>query len=174
MRRAGNAAGAIAALEQAAAANPEDPGVLNNLGVALRNADRFDEAAGRFMRALELRPNDVQTRLNLAITYRAMRDYPMAALEYEQVVAADPSRAPAWYDLGVVYQAMERSADAVRAFEAYANLVRATDPQAAALGDERARSLRIVAPAPRTTPAPRGSAAPGRRRGRPSKTAPSR
>src|SRR5258708_4201824 len=63
---------AIRELLEAVKLNPDFPDLHNQLGLALSmNGDRR-EAAEEFRRALELNPNYVEARLNLAIVFNEM------------------------------------------------------------------------------------------------------
>jgi Flp pilus assembly protein TadD len=58
---------AEATYRRAFALKPDDTGVLNNLALALKDAERFDEASELLQRSLALEPNNVKTLTYLAL-----------------------------------------------------------------------------------------------------------
>ena len=64
--RAGRWPEAAAALQRAAALNPEEPAIARNLGAALSTLGRTEEALAAMERAVALDPGNVQDRLTCA------------------------------------------------------------------------------------------------------------
>jgi tetratricopeptide (TPR) repeat protein len=65
---------ALHSLRQALELNPDDGNLLNDIGTVLARQDKFDEAEAAFLRAKELRPNDVAVHTNLVRLYERMGD----------------------------------------------------------------------------------------------------
>jgi len=74
----------VATLEAALAANPKQPQLANQLGIALRKAGQFTKARAAYERAIELDANHANATLNLAILH--------------DLYLADSARALALYD----------------------------------------------------------------------------
>lgn len=67
LRRLGRLEEAIAALDEAAAAAPQDFRVFANLGLALQTAKRLDDAVTAYRRAYKLEPRTIrQIAVNLS------------------------------------------------------------------------------------------------------------
>src|SRR6185312_5238108 len=76
---------AIAMFGIAARLVPDDAGLLVNLGAAHQAADRLDDAAACYRRALAIDPALAQARGNLAAVLMDMGDYAAAEREYRAV-----------------------------------------------------------------------------------------
>lgn len=110
-------------------------------GLVLHLLNRLSEAVRAYLRALAIRPDDFAANLNLATAYLQL-DGPPQALPYAQrAVELNPSSGPAHANLGAVYSAMGRHADAIREYEAAAELMDLTPALlinlAESLGQER-------------------------------------
>lgn len=103
---------------QALAIDPKMPTAHYNLGIALRNQGRFDDACQAFLQATRLRPNYSEAMDALAHAYIALYDWPAAVEVLQAIIAIWPSKAEMHCNLGTVYQAMGRTADAIAAYEA--------------------------------------------------------
>ncbi len=86
----------VATLEAALAANPKQPQLANQLGIALRKAGQFTKARAAYERAIELDANPANATLNLAILH--------------DIYLADSARALALYDR---YLALTTGGDAM-------------------------------------------------------------
>lgn len=92
-------------------------------GLVLHLLNRLTDAVRAYLRALAIRPDDFAANLNLATAYLQL-DGPTQALPYAQrAVVLNPSSGPAHANLGAVYSAMDRHADAIRSYEAAAELM---------------------------------------------------
>jgi tetratricopeptide (TPR) repeat protein len=90
-----------------------DPGVLNNLGLALHALGRPSEAANAFRDALALRPDDPICHTNLGTTFRALDQKEQARDHFRQALAIDPDFAPALTNLGQLLLDLGHAADAL-------------------------------------------------------------
>ncbi len=97
---------------------------------------QFDEAARAFERALEIAPDAMEARLELAGQYLVRDMLEEARVEYARVVAGSPGTADAHYGLAELYLRLGRFNEAA---EAAANAVEA-DPE-----HQRARYTRVRA-----------------------------
>lgn len=100
LQQMGRPGEAIAAL----AAAPESPAVLNNLGLALRQLGRMEEAADHLRRALALKES-AAAHANLAETLRSLGDLDGALDHARRAVALDRRDAQCWLALALVERA---------------------------------------------------------------------
>jgi Flp pilus assembly protein TadD len=118
---AGDAAGAVAALAQAAAASPQDPLLWNDLGLAQARAGDAAAAQQSFERAIQLAPQRYEGHLNLAVLLMRGGVSGRARTEFEQAAATAPSNplvfwnwAVALVDVGKPEQARQHLEAALR------------------------------------------------------------
>jgi tetratricopeptide (TPR) repeat protein len=86
-----NAAGAVGPLESAVAADPRRPEARAMLGLALQQIGRAADAVTQFEAALQLRPDFVAARFNLANAQLRTGNLDAAIQNLRQVVAANPN-----------------------------------------------------------------------------------
>ena len=103
---------------QALAIDPQLAAAHYNLGIALRNQGRFAEACQAFLRATRLRAHYSEAMDALAHAYIALYDWTAAVEALQAIIAAWPDKAEVYSNLGTVYEAMGRTADAIAAYEA--------------------------------------------------------
>ncbi|KAF0836004.1 Tfp pilus assembly protein PilF [Methylovorus glucosotrophus] len=82
---------AIAHLDYALAAAPQDAAIHHYRGLALQKARRFDEAIAALQTAIELEPDQPALYLNLANTLADAGDAELALAFYDQIIAQYPS-----------------------------------------------------------------------------------
>ena len=108
---------ALGRFEQALAAAPENPEVMEAVGRALLNLDRIEEAEASFLGALELDPEWVAPRMGLAMV-ALRRDEPFKIVHHlERAIEADPEYPDAYVELGRYYGFMGEPALAKATFE---------------------------------------------------------
>src|SRR5918993_2759351 len=108
---------ALARFEQALAAAPENPEVIEAVGRALLNWDRLEEAEASFLDALELDPEWVAPRMGLALV-APRREEPFKIVHHlERAIEADPEYPEAYVELGRYYGSMAEPALAKATFE---------------------------------------------------------
>jgi spermidine synthase len=101
----GGASAAVPILERAAAASGPDPRPWFHLGLAEARRGRWEQAERAQRRALELDPDGVLARINLALAVMALGD-PYAATEILRAAArADPGFGRTWVHLGEAHLA---------------------------------------------------------------------
>ncbi len=91
-------------------------GVHDNLGLALNAKGRFDEAQAHFRRAVELRPDLVQARYNLAVMLLRTGQTQEAISHLQQVLVAQPNNASAH---SLLAQALVRAGRVQEAIDHY-------------------------------------------------------
>ena len=107
---------ALKALERAADASKDNPGLQFDLGDRYRRLGRLDDAVRVFERSLTLHPDDVAMYHTLGDTYAQMGEMDRALDQYlaaAQVAATNPA---VYNKLGMAYMERERWEEAVQAF----------------------------------------------------------
>jgi tetratricopeptide (TPR) repeat protein len=90
-----------------------DPGVHNNLGLALLGLGRHTEAAQAFRTALARRPGDAIVHTNLGTALSALGEPEQALAQFRRAIALDPKLAPARSNLGQVLLDLGRANEAL-------------------------------------------------------------
>jgi len=83
---------AIEHYEAAVATNPDDPSVLLDLGVVLREAGRLQESESTLARALDANPRDSRVPYHLALTLQQENKAAEARAAFTRFLAVAPSR----------------------------------------------------------------------------------
>lgn len=139
-----DAAGAIRALERAAALERDAPGPHFDLGVLYASGGRFEEAAGVLRRGLELEPGNRTARYNYARVLLAMGRTGAAIEELERLAEAVPGDSDVSLSL---IEAWMKAGDRARAVESALALAEtvADGRTLAAIGGVLARSGELEA-----------------------------
>ena len=116
---------------------PDNVDVMSNLGATYYRLGKLDKAIEIYTKAIAIAPEDADIRSNLAAAYVQKQgpeggtDYLDLALEqYQKAIELQPDLAEAHYGAGTVYALLERTAEAIQAFEKFQELDRGTDPRA--------------------------------------------
>ena len=94
--------------------NPANPWSYYELGNALLEQNRLDEAAAQYLAGLGADPTHVPSRTSLGAVRERQGRIDEAATAFEAVVALDPDYADGHYNLGSVRLAQRRLEDAAR------------------------------------------------------------
>ena len=86
-----------------------------NLGLALMQANKLDEALAAMTTARQMDPKLTPADYNLGILYKRELRYPDAEAALRRVIEADPRDPAAWFNLGTVYFAQRKLEDALKA-----------------------------------------------------------
>src|SRR5262245_20023061 len=98
---------------------------LNNLGVALMEQYKHDDAAKKFKETLEANPNFALARINLAMAYLFLNDFANALGEAREAIRVAPASLHAQYVLAHALRNEKQYDEAIAAF----NKVLAVDPR---------------------------------------------
>jgi len=105
--------------------DPTNPDLLVAVGNTYYDAHRYHEAVTHYDRALKIRPGDTSVRTDLGTAYWYLGDPDRAISEFNTVLAKEPAKANALFNLGVVE--WEGKMDSKAALAAWQKLI-ATNP----------------------------------------------
>jgi tetratricopeptide (TPR) repeat protein len=88
-----------------------------NIGNALQDAGRLDEAIGEYRTAASLLPSRAQTHANLGAALAAKGEHDAALVEYREAVRLDPGLAKARNNLGIALATAGRFDEAMAEFQ---------------------------------------------------------
>ena len=108
---------AIGFLTKAVKANGTSIDALSNLGLALQNAGRFEEAATHYRNALALAPRHPEILYNLGNAFLALDRIAEALASYDEVLAVNPSHVGARVNRGNTLLRFNRPADALASYD---------------------------------------------------------
>ncbi|HEV2706452.1 MAG TPA: tetratricopeptide repeat protein [Pyrinomonadaceae bacterium] len=103
--RADDNESAIEYLTKARAIDPDSYDTLIGLGTVNYNAGKWNEAERWYLEALKRKPEDVDARTFLGLTYsmRQPSDYERAIAEYRKALETEPTHEPALQNLATAY-----------------------------------------------------------------------
>jgi superkiller protein 3 len=90
----------VAELNKALALAPSESSLYNNLGVALTELGKLDDAVRHYRRALSLNPQFAEAYSNLGEALARKGDVKDAVIQFEKAVELDPEHADAQRNLG--------------------------------------------------------------------------
>ena len=102
--------------------NPTARNAYLNLGHALYQANRFEEAYEASLKALELQPNNPRIHSNLASVLLQMKRYDEAEESLKRALELNPRNSDTWQKYGNLHFRQQRYEDAVAAFQKAINL----------------------------------------------------
>ena len=83
---------ALELLRRAETFAPDDPKLLNSIGICLKSLGRLDEARATFDRALEIEPNMASAHFNRGLLLEELKYSNAARSDYERAAALDPKQ----------------------------------------------------------------------------------
>lgn len=98
LRASGNAVAASAVYRRALERDHANPGLLSNLGNALKDLQRFNEAIEMHRQALKLSPKSSQFTTNLGVALREAGFLDEALVAFERALFLDPTNVGARFD----------------------------------------------------------------------------
>ena len=113
----GNLDAALQAYQAAAAANPNDPRALNNLGQVLVRLGRAQDAAPYFDRAVQIEPDSWPYQFNRARAYAQLQQWEPAIDGYQRASQLFPDDYATQFNLAKALQASGNVNAAVSAYE---------------------------------------------------------
>lgn len=119
----------LTAFQKTAELLPSDAGVQMNLGNALKDAGRLDEALHSYQRALAINPAFSEAHINQAATFSALGQLENAVASYRRALHVNRNSATAHHGLGGVLRELEHLDEAAasyrRAIKSQPNFVEA-------------------------------------------------
>ncbi|HYL95955.1 MAG TPA: tetratricopeptide repeat protein [Terriglobales bacterium] len=100
----------------ALAKKPDDPQILNKLGIAELLLTRYKEARKSFEHAIKHEHDYADARNNLGVIYYIEKKYPKAIKEYERAITLRPDAASFYSNLGAAYFSKKEFEKAVAAY----------------------------------------------------------
>jgi len=104
-------------LKQAVKNNPDNPTIINNLGVFYAKSGRIDDALEYFRRAVDLKPGDLNIYINLGNAYASKGQLAEAEKMFREVISRDPEDYRAYGLLAKVYKHQGEKERAIGALE---------------------------------------------------------
>jgi tetratricopeptide (TPR) repeat protein len=146
LMKAGRGSDAETQFKQLATAYPDLAGPEVNLGLLYLQGSHLTEAEAAFQAALARNPANVVAGNELGIVERKLGKFSEAEAAYQRTIAADPNYAPAYLNLGVLYDLyLAEPQKALEQFEHYVQLAGENKQVAGWLAELRKR---VGAPAP--------------------------
>ena len=99
--------------EDTVAQRPQNPRAFYNLGVALKQAGRMQEAMAQWEQALRLKPNYAEAHINLGTALLTLGRTPEAIGHFEQALRIQPDIAVAHSNLGAALMQIGRVQEAI-------------------------------------------------------------
>ena len=112
----GDAAQAVTHFRDSIRLDPTNAPTHYNLGLALSEERRFDEATAAFRRAVDLNPDYAEAYNNLGAMLQVAGRFDEAADHYRRALSIRPENAEAHDNLGRILAARGRGAEALRHF----------------------------------------------------------
>jgi tetratricopeptide (TPR) repeat protein len=116
-QQGGQPAKAIEEYQRGIRADSRNPGLYNNLGVALRDSGRLDEATEAFQAALNIDPKYEKALNNLGVSRYQQGNYADAVDLFSQVLRINPANVESSINLGMIYFLAQRWDEALSAFQ---------------------------------------------------------
>jgi protein O-mannosyl-transferase len=88
-----------------------------NLGIALNDRGKTDEAMAHYQRAIELRPSYAEAHYNVGRLLAQNGQFDDAVIHYEKALEINPADAEAWNNLGVTLFGIGRVDDAIAHYQ---------------------------------------------------------
>jgi len=88
-----------------------------NLGEALANRKRYDEALTNLLKAIQIDPNYSEVRLNLGLLYGKQGNTKEAIEQYHKAIRIDPNFAKAYNNLGVALKEQGKTEEAISSLQ---------------------------------------------------------
>jgi cytochrome c-type biogenesis protein CcmH/NrfG len=112
----------IAQLQSARADEPDNVGVLLELGDAYFLGQRYQQASRTFRAALQIDPGNPTATVRLAMVWHADGDSVRAARAIKAVLSKNPGNQEANYSMAIIYFSADRIAEAKAAWAAAAKI----------------------------------------------------
>ncbi|MCD6594218.1 tetratricopeptide repeat protein [bacterium] len=95
--------------------NPNDAGVLFDIGIRYYNMEDYDNAAGYFDKVIKINPNDLKALNNKGLALLNAGKLEEAESALFQVVKSNPANPDVWDQIGIVWAKLEKGKNATTA-----------------------------------------------------------
>jgi len=112
----GNWEAAAVLLSDAVRRNPASPDAHSNLGNALNETRRHDEAIASYGKAIALKPDFAEAHNNMGIALNTLERYEQAIASCGRALAINANLAEAHYNIGNALYALDRHEEAIASF----------------------------------------------------------
>jgi Flp pilus assembly protein TadD len=143
--RDGNTGKAVDLFKQAARLAPEWSIPRIHLGLQYQRAGKPEQAESEFKAARQLDPREPMSRWMLARAYLQQRRHSEAEKECGELLHLFPVYAPAYSELGAIYEATGQYAKAADAFDAYVKLAPGAS-DSAEIRERAAKDRKLTSP----------------------------
>jgi tetratricopeptide (TPR) repeat protein len=93
--------------------HPNDHEAINELGIALVCAGRYEQALATFRQAIAIQPDFISAKTNAGVALRHLDKVHLALLQFQEVAEATPDDAIACFNLGTTLHLAEQYDDAL-------------------------------------------------------------
>lgn len=119
----GDAEQGMSLLRASLQVKPDQPDVLNNLGLALQMLKLYDAALTSYNQAISLNPNYLNAHFNRGNLLHDMMRYDDALISFRKVIALNPRHADAHVNLGNALKELGQHEAALASFDTAADLM---------------------------------------------------
>jgi len=109
--------GCVTRIRQAIAINPNVPSTHNNIGNALKDLKRYDEALASYERAIALKPDYAEAYSNRGNALQDLRRFDEALANYEHAIEFKPGLPEAHSNRGNVLRDLQRFDEALASYD---------------------------------------------------------
>ena len=110
-------------------------------GIQLLKQVENEKAITIFLQILQKNPNDSEVHQHLGLAYSNLGNYSDAILSWKKCVILDPNNHQTWWNLGQIYEILDRKVDAAEAYDKAAEAAR-NQPQKVLRYREWAKNIR--------------------------------
>ncbi|HXA48267.1 MAG TPA: tetratricopeptide repeat protein [Burkholderiaceae bacterium] len=118
----GETQGALALAQQALILAPQNPDVINLIGVCAMSLGNRESAEQCWHHAIALHPDTIESRYNLAMHYTDSGRFDLAEQFYRQTVALAPLHRAAWGRMGMLLAQLKRADEAEQCYRQALNI----------------------------------------------------
>jgi spermidine synthase len=117
LERVGRSDKALEWLREIASKRPDDPELLNELGIACSDSGDLEGAELFYKKAIEKAPEHLAAHKNLGVVYYRKEQWPLAIRQYEKIVALSRHEAKMHNNLGILYDRVGATDKARRSWQ---------------------------------------------------------
>jgi tetratricopeptide (TPR) repeat protein len=116
-RQEGNYQAALKEFKQALKIQPNDPVLLNNLGITFASMNEYDEAVSTFQKLVTAHPDFAEGYFNLGNLYLETQRYDAAMDAYRAALKVNPRCVECYVNVGRLNEATGKTQEAIQSYE---------------------------------------------------------